>query len=141
MIVTTAHPSRSYEVKQAASDLGALAALLLTALITRAVWFGDPVAGFDEQIYSFIGWRITQGDLPYVDLWDRKPFGLFLIFTAAHAAFGPEAIAYQIVAFLFALGGSWLVRSISLSLVDRFSATVAGVLYLLLLAAYGGDSG
>jgi len=141
LIVTTAHPSRSYEVKQAASDLGALAALLLTALITRAVWFGDPVAGFDEQIYSFVGWRITQGDLPYVDLWDRKPFGLFLIFTAAHAAFGPEAIAYQIVAFLFALGGSWLVRSISLSLVDRFSATVAGVLYLLLLAAYGGDSG
>lgn len=119
----------------------ALIALALTALLTRAHWFGDPVADFDEQLYSFIGWRMTQGDLPYADLWDRKPFGLFLIYAISHWLLGPGPIAYQLVALLAALAGSWLTYLLSLRLVDSVSATVAGALYLILLALYGSHSG
>jgi hypothetical protein len=119
----------------------ALAVLSLVAISTRAIWFGDPVAGFDEQLYSFIGWRMTQGDLPYVDLWDRKPFGLFAIFAFAHWLFGPGAIAYQLVASIFALAGATLVYALSKQLVDRVSATFAGALYLMLIALYGSQSG
>ena len=39
------------------------------------------LAHFDEQIYSFIGWRILSGELPFVDWWDRKPFGAPSRFT------------------------------------------------------------
>ena len=119
----------------------ALAVLVSVALITRGTWFGDPVADFDEQLYSFIGWRMTQGDLPYADLWDRKPFGLFLIFAFSHWLLGAEPFAYQALALLSALSGAWLVYLLSLRLVDGASATVAGALYLMLLAAYGSYSG
>lgn len=115
-------------------------ALTLVALASRGSWFGDPVADFDEQLYSFIGWRMTQGDLPYVDAWDRKPFGLFLIFAVAHWLFGPEPLAYQALAFVAALGGAWLVYLLSLRLVDRASSAIAAALYLLLMAAYGSYS-
>ena len=125
----------------ASADWIAAGALVFVLLVTRAIVFGDPVVDFDEQLYSFIGWRMTQGDLPYVDLWDRKPFGLFALFAAAHALFGPGAIAFQIVASLSAFIGALLVYGLAREEVDRVSATVAGALYLLFLALYGSQSG
>jgi hypothetical protein len=123
------------------ADWLAAAALLLVILVTRAIWFGDPVAGFDEQIYSLIGWRMTHGDLPFVQVWDRKPFGLFAIFAVAHWLFGPGPVAYQIVASLSAFVGALLVYALAKLLVDRVSAAIAGALYLMLVAAYGSQSG
>jgi 4-amino-4-deoxy-L-arabinose transferase-like glycosyltransferase len=125
----------------ARGDWIAAAVLLIATFATRAIWFGDPVAEFDEQLYSFIGWRMTQGDLPYVEVWDRKPFGLFAIFALAHWLFGPGPIAYQLVASVSAFAGTILVYILSKELVDRASAVVAGVLYLMLMAAYGSYSG
>jgi 4-amino-4-deoxy-L-arabinose transferase-like glycosyltransferase len=125
----------------AGGDWMAAAVLLVALLATRAIFFGDPVADFDEQLYSFIGWRMTQGDLPYVDLWDRKPFGLFAIFALAHALFGPDAIAFQLLAAVSAFIGALLVYGLAREQVDRASAAVAGVLYLLFLALYGSQSG
>jgi hypothetical protein len=123
------------------ATLVSVAVLALVTLATRAMWFADPVAEFDEQIYSLIGWRMTYGDLPFVEVWDRKPFGLFAIFAAAHWLFGPEPLAYQLVACLFALAGGVLVFALARELVDRVSATVAGSLYLMLMAVYGSASG
>jgi 4-amino-4-deoxy-L-arabinose transferase-like glycosyltransferase len=130
--LTAARPSR---------DWLAAALLALVVLATRGIWFGDPVAEFDEQLYSLVGWRMTQGDLPYVDLWDRKPFGLFAIFAAAHWLFGPEPIAYQVLASLFAFAGAVLVYALSRDLADRATATVAGALYAMFMALYGSQSG
>ena len=130
--LTAARPSR---------DWLAAAVLALVVLATRGIWFGDPVAEFDEQLYSLVGWRMTHGDLPYIDLWDRKPFGLFAIFAAAHWLFGPEPIAYQALAAVFALAGAMLVYGLARDLVDRATATVAGALYVMLMALYGSQSG
>ena len=121
--------------------LAPLAVFVLVALATRAPWFGDPVADFDEQIYSLIGWRMNHGDLPFVEVWDRKPFGLFAIFAIAHGLFGPEPLAFQLVGCIAAVVGALLVYGLARPLVDRVSATVAGVLYLMLMAAYGSYSG
>jgi hypothetical protein len=121
--------------------LAPLLVFVLVALATRAPWFGDPVADFDEQIYSLIGWRMTHGDLPFVEIWDRKPFGLFAVFALAHGLFGPEPLAFQIFGCLAAIGGAMLVYLLAKPLVDRISAIVAGALYLMLMAAYGSYSG
>lgn len=115
--------------------------LCLAVLATRAIWFGDPVADIDEQLYSLIGQQMLQGQLPFIDLWDRKPFGLFALFALAHWLFGPGAIAYQLVAAGFTLAGATLTYSLARDLVDRFGATVAGVLYTILISAYASYSG
>lgn len=122
---------------------GDAAYLLVLAVFTvalRSIWFGDPVADFDEQLYSFIGWRMQFGELPFVDWWDRKPFGLFAIFGAAHALIGPGALAYQLVAAGFAVATAWLTFRLARRLVDRVTATFAGVIVTILLCAYSSYS-
>ena len=123
------------------SDVLPFVALALLVLATRAIWFGDPVADFDEQLYSFIGWRMTHGELPFVDWWDRKPFGLFAIFGTAHAVFRPGPMAYQLVATAFALAGAYLTYRLARRLVGRFSATIAAAIGTMLLCAYASYSG
>ncbi len=107
----------------------------------RSIWFGDPVADFDEQLYSFIGWRMQYGELPFIDLWDRKPFGLFAIFGLIHLLFGPSALAYQLVATGFAVATGWLTFRLARRLVDRVTASFAGIIAIILLSAYGSYSG
>jgi hypothetical protein len=123
------------------ADWVAVAAVAVAVIATRALWFGDPAADFDEQLYSFIGWQMTHGALPYVDVWDRKPFGLFAIFAFAHWLLGPGAIAYQVLGCLAVFTGALFVYALARHLVDRVSATVAAVLYVFLLSLYGSYSG
>ncbi|GAA0281999.1 hypothetical protein GCM10009127_24170 [Alteraurantiacibacter aestuarii] len=115
--------------------------LVVVTILTRGIWLGNPVADFDEQLYSFIGWRMTHGELPFVDWWDRKPFGLFAIFAFAHALMGPGPVAYQLLAAAFALGGAVLVLRLVQEMTDLFAGAIAGALYLLLIAAYASFSG
>jgi hypothetical protein len=111
---TIAHTTPRLWAWPARADWLAAAVLAIAVIATRAVWFGDPAADFDEQLYSFIGWRMTHGDLPYVQVWDRKPFGLFAVFAFAHWLMGPGAIAYQglgcVASFIGALFFNALAR-------------------------------
>jgi hypothetical protein len=122
-------------------DILAACIITLVAVASRSVWFGDPAPDFDEQLYSIIGQRMLHGELPYVDLWDRKPFGLFALFAVSHALGGPEAIAYQMLATCFAVAGGWLVYVLAKRLADPATACGAGALYTLLAYAYGSFSG
>ncbi|MDP4575808.1 glycosyltransferase family 39 protein [Qipengyuania sp. G39] len=123
------------------SDALVLLAIVATALVARLPWFGFPIAGYDEQLYSLIGQAITQGALPFVDVWDRKPIGLFALFAAAHALGGSGPEAYQALALLFTVGGGWLTAVLARPLVDRATAAGSGMLYVLLMSVYGSASG
>ena len=61
--------------------------LLIAAIAVRAIAFGNPVVHVDEEFYFVTAQRMLDGALPYVDIWDRKPIGLFLIYLPA-AAYG-----------------------------------------------------
>src|SRR5438874_1960984 len=81
--------------------------LLLTAfaaaLATRIWLFGDPVIQVDEQFYLLAGDRILQGAIPYVDIWDRKPIGIFLLYAGIRMLGGEGIYQYQLAA-TFAAG-------------------------------------
>lgn len=132
-------PDRQWRFQR--GDWLATAFILVTALIVRGIWIGDPASDLDEQLYSFIGWRMTHGELPYVDWWDRKPFGLFAIFALAHAIGGPESAAYQLLALIFALVGAAVTYDLARRLVDPFAAAFAASLGLILTAGFGAQSG
>ena len=119
----------------------AFALVLATALATRAIWFGDPVAEFDDQLYSFVGWRMTHGELPFADWWDRKPFGLFTLFAFAHLVGGPDAIAYQLLALVFVMTGAMPVFDLARRLSGAWAGVISAALSVVLLAAYGSQTG
>ncbi|MBU6267250.1 MAG: hypothetical protein KGN34_06905 [Sphingomonadales bacterium] len=134
-MATTAKPVRSARV---ACGLALVVALTLA---TRLPFWGHPAADYDEQLYSLIARHWLAGELPYVNLWDRKPLGLFAIYAAAHALLGPGVIAYQSAALLASLAGGWLTFRLAARFAPPATAAFAAALYPPLMAIYGSHSG
>ncbi|QNA85694.1 hypothetical protein G4G27_18185 [Sphingomonas sp. So64.6b] len=123
------------------TPLGAACLCLFVALAARAVQFGNPVIHVDDQFYLFVGDRMWQGAMPYRDIWDRKPVGLFLIFAAIRALGGEGVVQYQLVATAFALSTALVIRTIARRIAGPRGATAAAVIYLTALGISGGDGG
>lgn len=116
--------------------------IVLAALFLRLPDLGHPRLDLDEQMYLLVGDRMWQGALPYVDIWDRKPIGLFLLYALARAPGGDPYLGYQLLAALFAaataLGVARLVRLLD----GSWSASAAGALvYLVWVELAGGRGG
>lgn len=127
---------------RAHNPLGAFLIVLLIALALRAPDFGNPIIHTDEQYYVLVGERMWHGALPYIDLWDRKPIGLFLIYAATAALPGDGIVAYQIVALIFAVLAAWMIGRCA----ERVGATpvgalIAGAAYLVWLPLLSGRAG
>jgi len=117
------------------------AILLLAAFAIRGAQFGNPLIHVDENFYLLVGDRMLHGALPYVDIWDRKPIGLFVLFAAIRLLGGDGIVQYQVVATLFAAGTALIIARMAAPMAGLKAATVAGVIYLLLLGLVGGTGG
>jgi hypothetical protein len=115
--------------------------LLVIALLLRVWQFGNPVIQVDDQFYLLVGDRLLQGDLPYVDIWDRKPIGLFVIYAAIRLLGGGGIVEYQIVATLFATATAFVIARIGMRIGSTFGGVSAGIAYLIWLMLFGGDGG
>jgi hypothetical protein len=115
--------------------------LLAAAFLIRLPQFGNALFGEDEQFYLLVGNRMLQGAVPYVDIWDRKPFGLFALFASFWLINGDGFLVAQIAATLSAATTAFIIARIAHRFTSLPAATGAAVLYLLLLSALGGDVG
>lgn len=115
--------------------------LLAVAVITRAGRIGDPAISMDEQFYLLVADRMWHGVLPYVDIWDRKPLLLFLIYAALRPFSADGIVAYQIGALLFATATAFFIVLTARRFANPGGAVLAGVAYLLYLPLLGGDGG
>jgi hypothetical protein len=145
-LVAPAPPSRSARLAAATRNWAAnpvlLAALLLAvAIVARAAQFGNPVVQVDDEFYLLTGDRMLHGALPYVDIWDRKPIGLFLIYAAIRLLGGEGVLQYQLVATLFAAATGFVIARIARSLAGPHGAAASGVVYILYLGLFGGEGG
>ena len=131
-------------VRPAASldPVRAIVPILLASLALRCWDWGNPVIHVDEQYYLLVGDRLLHGALPYVDIWDRKPIGLFLLYAAIRLLPGDGILAYQLVATLAAAGTALLVAQGGRMLGATTRGAVGGAIaYLILLALLGGRGG
>jgi hypothetical protein len=117
------------------------ALLLVAALALRAPLFGNPLIQIDEQFYLLVGERMLDGAIPYVDVWDRKPIGLFLIYAGLRWLGGDGFAFYQLAASLFAGATAVLLYRIALRVAAPAAAFAAGIAYLLFLLAFNGAGG
>ena len=116
--------------------------LLLVAVLLRAHDFGNPVIHVDEQYYLLVGDRMLHGAWPYIDLWDRKPVGLFALFAAMRLLPGDGILAYQLTATLFAAATAFLIARGAARLGAGAGAALAGgIAYLLWLPLFSGGGG
>ncbi|MCD2325156.1 hypothetical protein LQ953_14130 [Sphingomonas sp. IC-56] len=116
--------------------------LLCAAVAARFLTFGNPLVHIDENFYFAAAQQMAHGALPYVDVWDRKPIGLFLIYLPAAALGLPLGIwAYQ----LMALGSVVLTALLIARMADqagwRRGALPGALLYVFMLNLAGGQGG
>lgn len=122
-------------------DAWAAMLLMIAAVLIRMPNFGNPAYDLDEEFYLLVGDRMLHGALPYVDIWDRKPVGLFLIYSAIRLLGGDGIYQYQIVAAVFAGGTAWLIHRIAYPVAGRVGALIGGLLYLLWIETVQGGGG
>ena len=116
--------------------------LLLVALAIRAWDFGNPVIDADEQYYLLVGDHMLHGAVPYIDLWDRKPIGLFALYAAIRLLPGDGILAYQLLATAAAWATSLVVALAAGTLgANRRGAFAAGVVYLAGISLLSGGGG
>jgi len=56
--------------------------------------------GRDQGIYALVGEGLLHGKLPYRDLWDFKPPGIFFVYAFAQALFGKSMLAPRLLEVL-----------------------------------------
>lgn len=113
----------------------------LAVLASRAQTLFDPVLGFDEQFYLLMADRMLHGALPYVDIWDRKPIGLFLIYVAAILPGGDPFVQYKLLAAACVAATAYVIYRAALRDAGRFGALVAALLYVFWLNFMDGEGG
>jgi hypothetical protein len=117
------------------------AIIVVAAFAIRCCQFGNPLIQVDETFYLLVGDRMLHGALPYVDIWDRKPVGLFVLFAGIRLLGGDGILQYQVVATLFAAGAALLIVRIAEPMAGLLAGVVAGIVYILLLGLLGGSGG
>lgn len=118
------------------------AVLLLVAIIARAATFGNPIVHVDESFYFVTARSMLDGALPYVDVWDRKPIGLFLLYVPA-AAFGvPLGIwVYQAMALSAVVATALLIARLADRAGWRRGALAGAIAYIVWLDLLEGQGG
>lgn len=117
------------------------AGFALLFLATRSFLFGNPVVHIDEQFYLFVAERMREGAVPYVDIWDRKPIGLFLVYEAlAGLSFDP-VIAYQLGSTVSATLTALVISRLAREIASPAAASQAGAAYLLFMPVFNAGMG
>ena len=129
------------KVRSEPGTLVAALVLLIVAFVTRMWMFGNPVIHIDEQFYLLTGDRMLHGLLPYADIYDRKPIGLFLIYAGIRLLGGDGVIQYQVVATLSAAATAMLIYRIASRIAPPAGALAAGIAYLVYTLAFNGVGG
>lgn len=116
--------------------------ILACAVAVRALTFGNPVVHVDEEFYFVTARMMLDGAVPFVDVWDRKPIGLFLLYLPA-AAFGvPMGIwVYQMMALASVVATALVMLRLARHAGWERGGLVAALLYLFMLNFGDGQGG
>lgn len=117
---------------------------LAAALVARAITFGNPILHVDEEFYFTAARAMLDGAVPFVDVWDRKPVGLFLAYAPAAALGYPAGIwAYQAMALACLVATAILTARLADRAGWQRGALAAGIAVILwpnLIDGQGGQA-
>jgi hypothetical protein len=103
------------------------------------LWVRLPLLGVpldrDEGAFALIGRGLLQGELPYRDLFDHKPPGVFAIYAFAVGLFPDTANGIHLFLMLWNLATLLVVASLAASLYGRAAGIAAAWLFALVSAA------
>lgn len=124
-------------------SISLLLVLFAWIVLVRLPFFNFDVLSVDEAVYLALGSGLRHGLIPYVDLVDRKPIGIFLIYAAAEALFKTPLIGVRIFGVICTFAASLLLMRIGRRYM-KLSANASflcGFFYSTYALLFYGDSG
>jgi len=77
--------------------------VLLSTILGRSFTALDP-GNFDASLFMYIGERWLHGSIPYVEIWDNKPPGIFALIAAVFWQFPKSSVALAVTEGIFVIG-------------------------------------
>ncbi len=91
--------------------------------------------GRDQSIYALVGEGVLHGKMPYRDLWDFKPPGIFMVYALAQGLFGRGMVAIRVLEVLGMLGAVFGYMKLADTFFDRPRAGLVGAAVIALVHA------
>lgn len=82
--------------------------------------------GRDQSIYALVGEGLLHGKMPYRDLWDFKPPGIFFVYALAQGLFGRSMVAVRVLEVCGLLGSVFGFMRLAETFFDRPRAGLIG---------------
>lgn len=121
--------------------LGLLGLFLVVAFVLRAPSYLYAVIDWDESLYLLIGAQLNEGVLPYTGLWDRKPFGTFLLFAGFERFFADGILAMRLAASVAMGVSAYLVYRLAGMLFTADGERIGLIAGILVIVASIGNGG
>ena len=121
----------------------AVFAVVAWVAVTRLPFINADILSVDESVYLALGAGLNDGLIPYVDIVDRKPIGIYLIYAAADALFSDPLLGVRLFGMLATIGTGVMLMQMGRQFL-RLSAPVAtlsAVLYSGYALLFYGDAG
>lgn len=112
--------------------------LLSLATMMRLPYLGDPDMNLDEGFYLAAADRMWHGKLLYVDIWDRKPVGIFILNFLLRPLSSDGIWPVHVAALLSVASTAFVISVIANRLVGPRGAMVPALIYLLGLPLFAG---
>jgi 4-amino-4-deoxy-L-arabinose transferase-like glycosyltransferase len=113
----------------------------LLVFLLRIYTFPAASLDMDEGFYRVTAHSLLQGSVLYVDFWDHKPPGIFVLFALAERIFGAPTAAPRVLACLFVAASAFLLYRFGR---DRLGSAglgwMAGYLYAVFSIRSNGDA-
>src|SRR6188768_648776 len=88
--------------------------LFATTLLLRSYSFFFSVIDWDESLYLLIAEAWSHGSIPYVELWDQKPPGIYVCFLIAKlTGFGDLLLGIRILSVIVVTTSGFILYKIS----------------------------
>ena len=109
----------------------ALTAILGITFLLRMKFWNQPFQ-MDEGVYGYIGWGMLDGLVPYKDVFDHKPPGIYLLYSLVFLLTEPSALNVKVFASIYTLGTALAV----FLLTRKVAGAKAGCLSMLLFGIF-----
>jgi len=102
-------------------------------LIVLTILFSYPSLyypfGTDQGVFAYVARMIIKGDVPYKDVWDIKPPGIYFLYALGMKILGDSMVAIRIFDLFFTILNVLLIFYIVRKLFNEHSAFLSGFFY------------
>jgi 4-amino-4-deoxy-L-arabinose transferase-like glycosyltransferase len=118
--------------RRVGAGAAALLALVAIVFVLVRVPFVDLPLERDEGDYAYVAWRMLEGEVPYRDVFDQKPPGIYVVYAALLGLGARSEVALHLLLYLWTAACAVALHRLLRELAGEPAAAFAALAFALL---------